>query len=911
MNPETTTYAVDFESYYDADCSIKTLGPRGYFSHPNFDAYMVTVVGDNGYSYVGCPRAFDWSLLDGAVVLSHNASFDESLYLYGVEQGWFSRCAPSAWHCTADMTAFLGLPRALKNASAAVLGAEVDKSVRDNMKGKRWETMTPEFRAEVAEYALKDSELCLQLWQALQERWPARERKISALNRRIGQRGLPMDLDLLKKNLETIGLAIFEAEQAIPWTKDYTPLSRKAFNEQCRKQGITPPSSLAQDSEEADKWFAEHQQACPWARAVQSYRRINSFTRKLEAFDAGTMPDGRYYGGLMYCGANPTARFSGSGGNLNLQNLPREETFGVNFRHMIRPAEGRKLVVVDLAQIEVRTLFWWAKDQKGLEMIRQAPDIYEVIAIILGMHDPANGSLKDNKPLRQKVKAMALGCQFGLGPDGFAAYSGMSLPEATDAVNLYQSRMRTITKFWDQLREDMVMSSSLGEPLQIELPSGRVMNYGIPRKMKTVSSTGKLRFAHVGKMVRNGQLRDFRLWHGLLAENCLFEHTQVLTSERGWVSANTVTAGELVFDGEAFVRCDGWKSNGRQPVIDVYGVFATRDHRFLVNGSEWVAAEKCCALPVGQVSLPYDPSNAPHREEVWPLHSGEATPRAQETERQDHLGLGSPMRLRGEIPQADDRPQEDGVLQQAMSPVPRDTQRRAEDAREIQTPALRSVEEHGGPLPPPNPSSVGELRGSGDQSLPSLAGVIPELLGRHESHVGQGPDPRSDQQRRELLTGELPMGDSSRTGEEQTDVEVARVGGGPCGQEWSGTQHGLLSAQEGSDDGTSLCAEVGDILNCGPRNRFAVRAGEGAPVLIAHNCAQGLARDIFSEMLLRIDEAGHDIILHVHDEVVVECAAEEAEKVLAECLEIMSTPPAWIPDIPLAAEGEILNFYSK
>jgi DNA polymerase len=595
MNPETVTYALDFESYYDAYCSIKTLGPRGYFSHPNFDAYMVTVVGDNGYSYVGCPRAFDWSLLDGAVVLSHNASFDESLYLYGVEQGWFARCAPSAWHCTADMTAFLGLPRALKNASAAVLGAEVDKIVRDNMKGKRWETMTPEFRAEVAEYALKDSELCLQLWQALQERWPLRERKISALNRRIGQRGLPMDTALLQHNLEHIKTELFNFEQAIPWTKDYTPLSRKAFNEQCRKQGIKPPSSLAQDSEEADKWFAEHQQACPWARAVQSYRRINSFTRKLEAFDAGTMPDGRYYGGLMYCGANPTARFSGSGGNLNLQNLPREETFGVNFRHMIRPAEGRKLVVVDLAQIEVRTLFWWAKDQKGLEMIRQAPDIYEVIAIILGMHDPANGSLKDNKPLRQKVKAMALGCQFGLGPDGFAAYSGMPLSEATDAVNLYQSRMRTITKFWDQLREDMVMSSSLGEPLQIELPSGRVMDYGVPRKMKTVSSTGKMRFAHVGKMVRNGQLRDFRLWHGLLAENC----------------------------------------------------------------------------------------------------------------------------------------------------------------------------------------------------------------------------------------------------------------------------------------------------------------------------AQGLARDIFSEMLLRIDEAGHDIILHVHDEVVIECDAEKAEKVLAECLEIMSTPPAWIPDIPLSAEGEVLDFYSK
>ncbi len=81
--------------------------------------------------------------------------------------------------------------------------------------------------------------------------------------------------------------------------------------------------------------------------------------------------------------------------------------------------------------------------------------------------------------------------------------------------------------------------------------------------------------------------------------------------------------------------------------------------------------------------------------------------------------------------------------------------------------------------------------------------------------------------------------------------------------------------------------------------------------MIAHNCAQGLARDIFSEMLLRIDKAGHEIILHVHDEVVIECDADKAENVLAEVIEIMSTPPEWIPDIPLAAEGHVLDCYSK
>ena len=202
------TYAIDFESYYDSDCSITTLGPRGYFSHPQFDAYMVTVVGDDGFVYAGCPKQFDWSMLNGHVVLSHNASFDESLYLYGVEVGWFSPCSPAEWHCTADMTAFLGLPRSLKNASAVAFGLEVSKTTRDNMKGRQWNLMTDEFKKEVTEYAIKDSELCLRLWQELSDRWPQTERDISELNRKVGQRGIPIDTALLKKNLEQIRTAL-------------------------------------------------------------------------------------------------------------------------------------------------------------------------------------------------------------------------------------------------------------------------------------------------------------------------------------------------------------------------------------------------------------------------------------------------------------------------------------------------------------------------------------------------------------------------------------------------------------------------------------------------------------------------------------------------------------------------------
>jgi len=565
------TYALDFESYYDSDCSITTLGPRGYFSHPNFDAYMVTVVGDDGFSYAGHPKDFNWSMLEGSTVVMHNASFDESLYLYGVEKDWYPKVNFDC-HCTADMTAFLGLPRSLKNATAAVFGTEITKTTRDNMKGKQWDSMTDDFKKEVTEYAIKDAELCLRLWQELSDRWSEAERNISHLNRKVGQRGLPIDTDLLQKNLSQIKTELFEAEQSIPWIADYTPLSRKAFNEQCRKQGIEPPASLAQDSDEADKWFAAHQQACPWARSVQSYRRINAFLRKLEAFDAGTMPDGRYYGGLMYCGANPTARFSGSGGNLNLQNLPRDPMFGVNFRHMIKPKEGYKLIVADLSQIEVRTLCWLAKDQKALELIRESEDIYHAFGVLLGLHDPANGQLRDfSKELRQKVKAIVLGCGYGMGPNKFSGFANMPILEAEVSVKTYRERMSSVVKYWRSLDQDMAMAYTLGEPFELELPSGRSMRYGTLKRMKELGQTN--RFRYIGKLVRNGQMRDFAIWGGVLTENMSQALARDIFSD---MMLRVVAAGyPVILHVHDEMVCEVPEEHAEQALADILGIMHT------------------------------------------------------------------------------------------------------------------------------------------------------------------------------------------------------------------------------------------------------------------------------------------------------------------------------------------------
>lgn len=81
--------------------------------------------------------------------------------------------------------------------------------------------------------------------------------------------------------------------------------------------------------------------------------------------------------------------------------------------------------------------------------------------------------------------------------------------------------------------------------------------------------------------------------------------------------------------------------------------------------------------------------------------------------------------------------------------------------------------------------------------------------------------------------------------------------------------------------------------------------------LIAENASQALARDIFSDMLLRVNAEGYKIIMHVHDELVVEADSEDAQDALDRIIEIMSEPPEWIKDIALDAEGSILTRYEK
>ena len=73
--------------------------------------------------------------------------------------------------------------------------------------------------------------------------------------------------------------------------------------------------------------------------------------------------------------------------------------------------------------------------------------------------------------------------------------------------------------------------------------------------------------------------------------------------------------------------------------------------------------------------------------------------------------------------------------------------------------------------------------------------------------------------------------------------------------------------------------------------------------LAVENITQATANDILRHSLRRLD----DVVLHVHDEVVVECADDRA----AEVERVMCEPPEWAVGLPLAAEVKIMTRYGK
>lgn len=82
---------------------------------------------------------------------------------------------------------------------------------------------------------------------------------------------------------------------------------------------------------------------------------------------------------------------------------------------------------------------------------------------------------------------------------------------------------------------------------------------------------------------------------------------------------------------------------------------------------------------------------------------------------------------------------------------------------------------------------------------------------------------------------------------------------------------------------------------------------------LVENCVQAIARDCLAESMMRLHQAGYKIVMHVHDEVVLEIPdrGEQNETTLKHICDIMGQPLSWAPGLLLKADGFVSKYYKK
>ena len=77
---------------------------------------------------------------------------------------------------------------------------------------------------------------------------------------------------------------------------------------------------------------------------------------------------------------------------------------------------------------------------------------------------------------------------------------------------------------------------------------------------------------------------------------------------------------------------------------------------------------------------------------------------------------------------------------------------------------------------------------------------------------------------------------------------------------------------------------------------------------VVENVVQALARIVIGEQMIKVARE-YPVVLTVHDAIVCVAPEEEKDIALKRIIEIMSTPPEWAPDLPVACEGDYANNY--
>ena len=79
---------------------------------------------------------------------------------------------------------------------------------------------------------------------------------------------------------------------------------------------------------------------------------------------------------------------------------------------------------------------------------------------------------------------------------------------------------------------------------------------------------------------------------------------------------------------------------------------------------------------------------------------------------------------------------------------------------------------------------------------------------------------------------------------------------------------------------------------------------------LVENVVQATARDCLAEAMTRVTAMGYRIVMHVHDEMIVDVPVEDKDA-LQRINAAMGAPISWAPGLPLRGDGYECDFYKK
>jgi hypothetical protein len=520
------TIALDYETFYSKDYSIRDLGNWRYCHDAEFDPYMLSIF-DGERKWVGHPEEFNWDALRGSRIIAHNAAFDGSVTDRLIEDGlvppWVRAELP--WQCTANLSSHTASVRSLADSIKVLYGRNVSKGMRDYMKGKHWPQAIADGKAkDLQDYAISDVVECHRLWTDHSPKWSQFEQDLSSLTMKQCARGVAINTELLDEYRSVLQEVIYNLVKSFPWVaRGAKPTSPIAIAEQCAMAGIPAPPVKTHDEEGFVLWESTYGPRFPWVYGAGQWRSLGKLLSSLDTVKERLRPDGTIDFSLLYFGGH-TGRWSGGGSGFNLQNLrkvplylkdrhmvdpPTGLTFddmelwveqatdyALDIRKILVPRAGKKFIMADLAQIEPRVLAKLTDNRALLDLIKSGMNIYEAFARTSSGW--TGGVLKKENPDMYKLsKIQVLGLGYGCGWEKFisiAAGYGISLTEETsrELVDKFRSGTPGIPEFWATL--DAAFRRSVGGNFSMDLPSGRSLNFRDIRcetRSKKNSKTGK------------------------------------------------------------------------------------------------------------------------------------------------------------------------------------------------------------------------------------------------------------------------------------------------------------------------------------------------------------------------------------------------------------------------------------